>query len=410
MSAPPAAVRSRMSAAWRSPNAKDGLLTVALLAASVAPLLLAPVRARWLGPDDRGTFALFQSSIALVAAASMLGIRHAAYSFGPEGPRRLPMPVLACSLLAGLLAAAPLALLALHRGQQAIATVLVFSVVLAPLWASYQLEVADAGMTRDRRGLAALTSGPPLVDLLLTGVLVLARTLTLTATVAVALAVELARALVTVVRSWRRRGPTTIRRYPGGQFVREALTHTPGSLLPQVAMHVDIVVYAALVPSALLGIYAVSRIGMLLVVPVTLALEGRVVRMAQERGVRRAVLFSAAVGAGLLVLVAPPGALLIPTVFGEEYAAAAVAFVAMMAAGAIRCFTTLVAASAAGLGMAAPASVQAGVHLLAAAAAAAAVAALPGTPVVELMAAGTLVAQTIGSAAMLITLRRSRRL
>lgn len=396
-------MRDRVVRTMRSPEARDGLLTVALFVASVAPLLLAPVRARLLGPEDRGAFAMFQASFALVAAFSMLGVRHAAYGAGLPVARRPPLALAAWSLLAATLLAAPLAVVAHLRDQTAVAVILLGCVVLAPGWMLFQLEVASTSLRRRRKELACLIGAPPLVDLVVTGVLVLLRSLSLTATIVVAVLAELVRIAIAVVILRRRRGEASGGTTPS-TFVRSALARTPASVLPQMSMHVDVLVFAATVPLSVLGVYAVSRIGYMLLTPVSIALEGRAIALGAEHGTPRAVLFSLLVCGAAFLTMAPGGAWLIPFVFGEAFAAAAPAFVVMCAAGAVRCAGQLISAHSAARGHVAPASIGAAVHAVVAVMTAFFVVALPGDPTATGMALATLAAQGAGSLALLISL------
>src|SRR4051794_7965415 len=123
----------------------DVLLSLAILAATAAPLLLSPVRAWLLGPEGRGNFALFQADLSAIAAVGMLGARLASYSLQLDQRVRRDVPLrglMLSGMTVALLLTAPLAVLAYSSAGSLIGWCVAACFLLVPGWILCQLELA----------------------------------------------------------------------------------------------------------------------------------------------------------------------------------------------------------------------------------------------------------------------------
>jgi O-antigen/teichoic acid export membrane protein len=325
----------------------DLLLTFGVLAASAAPLLLAPVRARFLGPEGRGQFAVFQADLVVCAAVGMLGTRLASYSLKLDGrPRRDTSlwPLTLTALLLHLSLTLPLAWLAHTSAGPLVAWALVASTVFVPGWIVSQLELARAQVDGSKRWIFGSTGAPPLVDFVLNVAAVALRAMTLASTIVITLIAELVR---TVSAAWRYaarrrhevpeggRGPSRARE-EGVALTLEAVRLAPAAALPLVVTSLDVIILSFLVPSERIGVYAVAKLGLLLFMPVASALEGRLLGHAVRLGVGRGMTRASMEVLPLAVVVGTVGALLIKPLFGTSFGDAAIPFVVACLAGVCR--------------------------------------------------------------------------
>ncbi len=326
---------------------RDLLLTFGVLAASAAPLLLAPIRARFLGPEGRGQFAVFQADLVVCAAVGMLGTRLASYSLELDGRRRRDTalwPLTLTALLLHLSLTLPLAWLAHSSAGPVVAWSLVASTVLVPGWIVSQLELARAQVGGDKKWIFITTGGPPLVDFVLNVVAAVLRAITLASTIAITLFAELVRTLSACWRYTTRRrrespedGAGASRaRGQGLALAREAVRLAPAAALPLIVTSVDVIILSFLVPPERIGVYAVAKLGLLLFMPVASALEGRLLGHAARLGVGRGMVRASTEVLPLAVVVGALGALVIEPLFGTSFQDAALPFVVACLAGVAR--------------------------------------------------------------------------
>lgn len=270
---PGRAVNARFS--WRSPQ----LFGLVVLCVGALPLLLAPWRAAALEVDGRGEFAYFQAALASIISVCVLGVRGAAWKHQLVGSARykiklrwLAIPSLMTAVVVGFLAVYP----ALDR-PQIISISLVLVVVISPLYNVIQIELVDAQHAGDYKSVAALTAGPAIADLVSSIPLLCLNIYTIQTAVVGALFVEAVRIGLAVTRRAMRR-PTSIapkRRVLSAQFLTDVRRLGPVEIVLTLSVNVDVLILGASGSSSDIGIYAVAKLGMTLVILGSVIAEGR---------------------------------------------------------------------------------------------------------------------------------------
>lgn len=294
------------------------------------PYLLAPVRASWLGPEARGAFAFFQSSLVVVAACGTMGVRFAAYALDEKGARRLELPMhrtIAWGLSAGLACALPLSVIASLIMSPWLGASILLCVLFVPGWMRSQLELANSQMLALDGRLSLGLTVASIVEFVLNLATVVTRSLTLVSSVVVTLCAELTRILLAA--RWRQVDARessaellTVADAPqvdGREFSRMSRSYAPGAILPMVAANIDVLIYGTLMPVALVGLYAVAKLGFSLYLPVGAVLEGRVLSGIRDHGLGRTLLRVAALGVAVSLPLSAGAYVLLPALFGAAY-------------------------------------------------------------------------------------------
>lgn len=316
----------------RNSFGRDSVLTIAVIVASLLPFLLAPLRARLFGPDGRGEFAFFQSSFTIIAAASALGYRHAHYQRAHRQARPGSLlgrwGILATTAV-GIVIGLPLVTVAFLQVGAPVGYGLLLASFAGPLFASTQLEVAEAQWQGNQGRVAALAGGPPAAEFVLNLVLFFSRSLTVATGIVVTLAAEALRIGTAirsrVLRSKRLEATESLGDDPAPtagdstRLLKEAAVLAPALLAPLLASNIDAVIYGGLASTELLGFYAVSKIATSVLILAATTLEGRFLRLAHSRG----VLWSSSVAVSLLLTLGALGTgvghLVVPVLFGEAF-------------------------------------------------------------------------------------------
>ena len=313
--------------------------TLLVLGAAFLPLALAPIRARYLGPEGRGEFAFFQAAVMVITAAAGGGIRHAYYGQSLRGDRRGGLwtaRLWAPAILLAVIAAVPLAVAAFISLDPVVGAGVLVAALGAPLFALVQLEMADAQYHQRQFRVAGLTSVPACIEFLANVALLIVRALTLTSAIAVTLVSEFGRGIVAVAyhRVDAAGGPG-VRRDPAASRAlgRNALQYLPATLVPLVAANVDSIVYGALGHASELGVYSVAKL-----VPTFLLLaagvsEGRFIAQAGRDGIVKASMLSTLPLLGLGLAASVAGGLVVEPLFGAPFASARPAFFVTALAG-----------------------------------------------------------------------------
>jgi O-antigen/teichoic acid export membrane protein len=312
---------------------RESIPTFLVLGAAFLPLALAPVRARFLGPEGRGEFAFFQAAVMVITAAAGGGIRHAYYGQSLKGERRAQLwtwRLWLPSILLALLGAVPLAVAGFISVNPVVGAAVVVVAFGAPLFALVQLEMADAQYHQRQFRVAGLTSVPAVVEFVANIALIVVRALTLTSAVVVTVVSEAARGICAV--DFARHDAARTTRLPkdpvaSRALARRAIHYLPATLVPLVAANIDAIVYGAMGHTAVLGVYSVAKL-----VPTFLLLaasisEGRFIARAGRDGIGRASVSLMLPLLGLGVLAAAGGSVLVVPLFGEPFAGARPAFV-----------------------------------------------------------------------------------
>lgn len=338
-------VRPSGSGFW-SPRTRGGAIALLVTGASMLPYVLAPVRARWLGPEARGAFAFFQSALVVVASCGMLGVRYAAYALKEAGPRRLEVPLrrtVALGVSAAVACALPLAVIASFVLSRWLGAAILLSVLLVPGWIRSQLELANAQLLGLDARIGVSLTGASVTEFLLNFATVVTRTLTLASSVAVTYCAEVAR--IAIAARWRRRdAATTVAmqtsdeelQVDGREFRRVSRSYAAGAILPMVAANVDILIYGSLMPVGLVGVYSVAKLGFSLYLPVGSVIEGRVLSSIRARGRKSTFSMIVLIGLGLALPLSCGAYILVPRLFGAAYFAAVWALPVACVAGTLR--------------------------------------------------------------------------
>jgi hypothetical protein len=329
----------------------DLAFSASMITLTVAPLLLAPVRARFLGPEGRGLFAAFQADLSACAVVSMLGVRLAAYAVD-LGSRRRDEVRLSGIVILGTLAyvafASLLLIPTLERYGWMVAIALAVGMFLAPGWIIGQTELARAQVSRDRRWILTTACGPALIEFCVNLVLAIGRWLTVLNSVVVTVLAEAFRSLIGVWRFFRERrrshdgaratrgDPDDKPRLLGRELTSKAIAFAPAAMLPTLALSLDVILYSFWLPVEALGVYAVAKLGLTILYPLATALEGRHVHHVRRFGLFGGVLRACLEAAPIAMSVAATGILLIPVVFGEAFAGAALPFAVGTIGGVLR--------------------------------------------------------------------------
>lgn len=326
----------------------DFWFSLAVVALTIVPLLLAPVRARFLGPEGRGLFAIFQADLTTSAAVGMLGARLASYSIdiGNRPRHNINLSGLALvGTLAYVMAALPLGLLASSRGSSMVCIGLLAGILLAPGWIVGQTELARAQLAGRRRWILAVTGGPGIIEFVGNLGLALLRSLSVLGSVVITLCAEAYRSIASLWRygcQRREHNPSAPEHSAAGRagngrvLMRRSLSLAPAAILPMLAVSVDIILFSLQLPASVLGIYAVARLGSTILYPLAGALEGRLLRHAVNGGLGRGILRSCLDALPVATVIGVTGALLITPVFGGRFASAAVPFAVAAFGGVIR--------------------------------------------------------------------------
>lgn len=392
---------------------RESLPTFLVLGAAVLPLALAPLRARFLGPEGRGEFAFFQAAVMVITAAAGGGIRHAYYGQPLKGERRSQLwtrRLWTPAILLALVAAVPLAAAAFVSLSPVVAAGVVVIAFGAPLFALVQLEMADAQYHQRQFRVAGLTSVPACVEFVANIALIVLRALTLTSAVIVTIASEAARGVCAVI--YRRRDLARANRLPPDSSAsralgRSALNYLPATLVPLVAANVDSIAYGALGHAALLGVYSVAKL-----VPTFLLLtagvsEGRFIARSGRDGIARASVTLMLPLLGLAVLAAAAGAVLVEPLFGTPFAGARPAFAVTALVGVGGALYVWLVAICARRGLS-RVSTWSSVIVLAVGASGAVAVGLSPAPDPVVMGAPVLAGYVLGIAAVLLQLRALR--
>lgn len=337
---------------FRSRIVRSSVLGIVVTVSSLLPFLLAPVRASWLGPEARGAFAYFQSSVMVITAVSVLGLRFAVYSLDASGNRRFKYrlgPTIRRGIAAAAMCAVPLGAIGWFRISPFIGLAVAAVVLLVPGWVVNQSELANAQILRRDRRLAVGMSSASVVDFTLNILTVVTHTLTLVSSVAVTIAAELSR--ITASLLWRRSDRRDSSQSPEAKasaaLARASLGFSPAVILPVVAANVDILIYGAILPGKLVGVYAVAKLGFSLYLPIIWVAEGRVLDSFGRGSLRRTMAALAGTGIGLGVAISAAAFVLLPPLFGEAYLDAVWVIPVACVAGTLRLIHDSLAAVAA---------------------------------------------------------------
>jgi O-antigen/teichoic acid export membrane protein len=390
---------------------RDFLVTTFIILTGLLPFLLAPWRAQALGPIGRGEFAYFQASFSVIAAISVLGLRHAYYGVVENSDARFALlgrDLVLVTLGLGLLAGIPLATIAYFSLSPTTAIGILVASLGGPFFALTQIEVADAQLHARRKRIAGMAGTPPLIELFGTLGLLAVRQLNIMTAILSTLASESGRIIVGVSSRMRDGGMKTVKNPP---LVRSVLSAAwklaPATLVPLLANNVDSLIYGALSPTGLVGLYAVAKIGTSLFMLTAITLEGMFLRTSTSVGLGKTLAVSA-VGLPLVGLIgAIAGMTLVPILFGEEFSDAGAAFPVTATAGVLGALYVWLSAVCAGEGLHRASFVSAVVMLLALAGGSYFVAVQPGLSV-SLMGWPLILAYGIGSAIAAIALWQRR--
>ena len=263
----------------------DFTLLAAITISSALPFTLAPLKAAALGPADRGNFAYFQAGILVITNLSILGSRLSAYKNHLTGTGRLNVrrsPLFLLTLpLAALLA---FLIVILNPGLPRIVQMgIVAAAIVAPFFTLLQIELANAQMENHATRILLVTVVPILLDFAGSALLLARGEFTLRSVVVLAVGVEFARVAFAIGgyakdarRASRVGGPNrpTVRNRP---FWRDSLKFAIPATAPVLSSNVDILIFAALVRPAQLGIYSVAKIGFSLILVASQSLEGKMI-------------------------------------------------------------------------------------------------------------------------------------
>ena len=312
---------------------RESLPTLLVLGAAFLPLALAPIRARFLGPEGRGEFAFFQAAVMVITAAAGGGIRHAYYGQSLKGglrsqlwTRRLWTPAIVLATIAAI----PLALAGFVSVDPVVGAGVIVIALGAPLFALVQLEMADAQYQQRQFRVAGLTSVPACLEFVANIALILLRSLTLTTAVVVTVTSELARGVCAIVYSRRdlARGERPTKDPAASRsLARRAIHFLPATLVPLVAANVDAIVYGAMGHTAVLGVYSVAKLVPTFLLLAASVSEGRFIARAGRDGIARTSVAFLLPLLGLGALATAAGSVLVEPLFGAPFAGARPAFV-----------------------------------------------------------------------------------
>jgi O-antigen/teichoic acid export membrane protein len=337
------------------------VLAAAVIAASLLPFLLAPIRARLFGPDGRGEFAFFQSSFTILAAVSALGYRHAYYQEAQNTPGYTPNLGRAgkfLTLAVGLAVGLPLSAVAFAEVSAPVGVGLAVAAFGGPLFAYTQLVAADAQWHGRRAEVAALAGGPPTAEFALNILLLFLQKLNVATAMAAAETLRIGTAIFAGGR--RKRAPQDSESRSDGleaadpknpvRLFSTAALLAPAVLAPLLASNIDAVIYGALGSAVLLGYYAVAKIATSVLILAATTLEGRFLRLTAAKGITYAIGLAVLALGALAVFGAAVGYLVVPPLFGEAFRPSALALPATATAGGAAGLFVLLGAQAARVG------------------------------------------------------------
>lgn len=310
--------------------------------AGFVPFLLAPLRAQALGPDGRGEFAFFQASLSVIAAVSALGVRHAYYLHVVNSSDRYSLRGSRFNLVTtsfGLVAGVPLSLIA-YNSISALCGIAVFVVAMGgSIYATVQIEVANAQQKALRSRIGALAAVPAPVEVVGSVLLLILERLTATTAMITTIFAEIFRSFVA---QWLRRRDKRLTRNSdldlAQRFMKSAIKFAPATLVPLLVVNIDSLIYGALLPISYVGLYAVAKIATTVLLLGAATMEGKFLRSVQKCGIGRTVGISTLVLIPIGVLVAFTGFALVPPLFGAAFSAAAAAFPLTAVAGVFGAF------------------------------------------------------------------------
>lgn len=319
------------------------LLTIAL---SLLPFLLAPVRARLLSPDGRGEFAFFQSSFIVISAVGALGARHAYYSFRGTGFPDQPLIGGRAAASAGIASAAvgiPLFMISLTRHSIETTILIAIAALAGPVHLFIQLQLARAQYSKRDLRVTAITGGPALWEFLTNVALIALNAMTVFWVSLFAMSTEAVRASLSLTRrtsTVQRRSRIARSAFLGGLWSFSIVGVTP-----LLVSNIDVLTYGALLSPEQLGLYAVAKLALTLMLFATLVIEGR---FADSRsGFDRSQVVALILLSACAIIGGTAGSLLITPVFGQPYREAAALFAAMAGVGLLGSLHLLMAAKAA---------------------------------------------------------------
>lgn len=354
----------RQRATGWSANRSDTVLTAATGLMAALPFLLSPIRARVLGAAGRGYFAFFQSSVSLVAAIAGSGVILAFYSIKIR-PANSGSISLHRSGLVGLLLCVPvgilLAIIAFIKYNGLIGSLILGCTIMGPLWVINQYQTGRFQVARERRMLAATVGGPAVVEFVGTATAWALGSLDLVLAVLITTCAEIYRVTLTFVSRRKERSAWIKFGYPDDQeskqgLVSKSLTLMPVALAPMLMSNLDLIIFGALVTPVELGIYAVARLGASILLPALAALQGTLVRAAdQGRGL--IVLSKLLLLIGVVCIFAAVfGYVFIPRLFGADFANVGIPFTICVLGGFARITHTFLGVIAVRIGFASQAS------------------------------------------------------
>lgn len=312
-------------------------LVAAVMVAAILPLVLAPLRARLLGPSGRGEFAFFQSSLTVIGAMSGLGLRHAYYEKALSSEQRFVLSSRRISLTGWLLSLAaglPLAVIAAASFSGPLAAAILVVSLGGPLFALTQIEVANAQLAGNQRRVSLFAGGPGLVEFVTSVILIIVREFSIVTAILASFVSELGRAAFTLWARALDRGPlATPAPLLTKQLLASAWKFAPATLVPLLASNVDTLIYGAIATSSNLGLYAVAKLATNLLVLAALSLEGWFLASASRHGLFRALFRALLIVAPLAVVGGLAGREAVPLIFGQPYLASSEAFPLTAAAG-----------------------------------------------------------------------------
>lgn len=320
-------------------------LGAAIAFCSALPFVLSPVRANVLGPDGRGYFAFFQSSLTLISTVASAGTVLAFYSskIKPEDSGRVSLwrtglLTVTVSLTILLL----LAYVAWVKYGAIVAVPILVAAALTPLWLTSQFEMAVYQVGGRRRRVGTVVAGKPVVEFVGTSVLWATTRLTTSTAIVLTFLAEVYQFVVTSISRFRSRWSSRrVRSEPDSaaderRFRAGVLRLAPLDITPMLMASADILLFGLLISAGELGIYAVARLGAVLLIPAVAGFHGRLLQSADRKHALKAVVKVFWLAAVASIGLGVGGYILIPRLYGAAFQDAGPLFVICVVAGLVR--------------------------------------------------------------------------
>lgn len=334
---------------------RDFLLVTVVALSAVLPFLLAPIRAQILGPSGRGEFAFFQSSVTTAGIFAALGLRFACYQLNyiQDNRFRFRTPRLAVYSLAGaMFVIVPTSWIAFTQLSPVTGLAVAAAILLAPGSAIVQIETANANFTQRRGRIAAVSSSPPVLEFFGTLLLVVVQRFNLLVAIVTTIMAELLRSILAVVwhladRRSVSKDKTTADPLLERRIVAASIRSAPAVVIPLLSGNLDILLFGLFTESAVLGQYAVAKLGFSAMLIAASVLEGRFLAAFRRRPKGRAVLGVVLVALALALLSGAAGFILTPVLFGSDFVPSSLAFPCLALAGCLAFIFSCLSADAA---------------------------------------------------------------